>query len=71
MPKTNKHLKVQVVLDTTNRPVQTEQIKAKEEPVVKQAFLSESQVVQLPTYNTTPVPKKAESQGGLNLLSLF
>ncbi len=29
MPKTNKHLKVQVVLDTTNRPVQIEQIRAR------------------------------------------
>lgn len=38
---------------------------------MKQTFVNESQGLPLSSYNSTPVPKKVESQGGLNLLSLF
>ncbi len=72
MPTTNKHLKVQIVIDSTLQPAQTEQLKYKDEyPARQQSSLGESQPVSIPSYISAHLPKKVEAQGGLNLLSLF
>lgn len=71
MPKSNKQIKVQIVIDSNTRQVQAQNIRMREEPPTKQSFLSEIQNISIPTYTASQAPKKAEPQGGLNLLSLF
>lgn len=65
-------MKVQIVIDSNISPIQQyEAPKQKEEPV-RQQMISESQPIFAQSYNSGPLSKKSESQGGgLNLLSLF
>lgn len=72
MPNSNKPIKLQIVIDSALQSMQNEPARFKEEQYARQqAVSSESQLPYIPSNNSGPLPKKAEPQGGLNLLSLF